>query len=155
MAVKSISKSQYMVGLQCVKRLWLYNYRKDLMPPIPPGQQLLFDQGTEVGELAHKYFRNGKLVNYDHTQLPQAVEETKELIKNGTEVIYEGTFVFNNVLVRCDVLEKNKNGSWNLIEVKSTTEVKDEHYPDTAIQKYVLEGNGLKVNNVQLMHTKL
>ncbi len=24
MAVKSISKSQYMMGLQCVKRLWLY-----------------------------------------------------------------------------------------------------------------------------------
>ena len=152
MAAKSISKSQYMMGLQCVKRLWLYNYRKDLMPPIPPDQQLILDQGTEVGKLAHKYFKNGKLVAYDHTQLPQAVEETKELMKNGTEVIYEGTFAFNNVLVRCDVLGKNKNGSWNLIEVKSTTKVHDEHYPDTAIQKYVLEGNGLRVNNVQLMH---
>ena len=107
------------------------------MPAIPPAQQLLFNQGTEVGELAHKYFRNGKLVAYDHTQLPQAIEETKNLIRNGTEVIYEGTFGFNNVLVRCDVLEKNKNGSWNLIEVKSTTNVHDEHYPDTAIQKYV------------------
>ena len=141
-----------MMGLQCVKRLWLYNYRKDLMPPVPPCQQLLFDQGAEVGELAHSYFKNGHLVAYDYNHLPQAIEETKALIKKGNEVIYEGTFVFNNVLVRCDVLEKNKNGSWNLIEVKSTTNVHDEHYPDTAIQKYVLEGSGLMINTIMLSH---
>lgn len=152
MAAKTISKSQYMMGLQCVKRLWLYNFRKDLIPPTPPGQQLLFDQGTEVGILAHKYFKNGRLVAYDYNQLPQAIKETKELLNNGIEIIYEGTFVFNNVLVRCDVMKKNGSGAWNLIEVKSATDVKDEYYQDTAIQKYVLEGSGLHIDNVQLMH---
>ncbi len=39
-----------------------------------------------------------------------------------------------------------------MIEVKSSTGVKDYHHPDVAIQKYVLEQLGLNVSHACLMH---
>ena len=152
MFTKRISKSQFMMGRQCLKRLWLYNYRKDLIPPIDPAQQQIFDQGHAIGELAREYFTGGTLVNADYKHIPEAIKHTAELVKAGAKVIYEGTFVFNNVLIRFDILKRNKDGSWDLIEVKGSTEVKDEHLHDVAIQRYVLEGSGIKIKKTELMH---
>ena len=152
MFTKRISKSQFMMGHQCLKRLWLYNYRRDLIPPIAPAQQRVFDEGHAVDALARKYFADGKLVNFDYRHLPEAIKHTAELIKKGAKIIYEGAFVSNNVLVRCDILKRNRDGSWDLIEVKSSTEVKDEYVWDVAIQRHVVEGAGLKIKKTALMH---
>ncbi len=43
-------------------------------------------------------------------------------------------------------------GAWDLIEVKSTTEVKDIHLQDVAFQKYVYEGAGIRIRRCFLMH---
>lgn len=151
MFTKRISKSQFMMGLQCLKRLWLYNYRRDLMPPVTPEQQQIFDQGHAVGALAREYFPGGELVEADYKHIPQAIKRTAELVEGAAGVIYEGAFVFGNVLVRCDILKRNADGSWDLVEAKGSTEVKDEHLPDVAVQRYVLEGSGLKVRKTLLM----
>lgn len=152
MATKRISKSQFMMGRQCLKRLWLYNYRKDLRPPVDPAQQQIFDQGHAIGELAREYFVGGKLVDENYLHIPQALEHTAALIKDSAKIIYEATFVFNNVLVRCDILKRNRDGSWDLIEVKGSTQVKEEYLYDVAIQRYVVEGYGLKIKKAELMH---
>ncbi|MEI7482956.1 MAG: DUF2779 domain-containing protein [Elusimicrobiota bacterium] len=152
MFTKRISKSQFMMGRQCLKRLWLYNYRKDLIPQIDPAQQQIFDQGQAIGDLAREYFADGKLVDADYKHVPQAIKHTSELIEGGAKVIYEGAFVFNNVLVRCDILKRNQDDSWDLIEVKGATEVKDEYLQDVAIQRFVVEGAGLKIKKAALMH---
>ena len=151
MFTKRISKSQFMMGLQCLKRLWLYNHRWDLRPPVRPEQQQLFDQGHAIGLLAHEYFAGGVLVDADHKHIPQALKRTAELTAGGENIIYEGTFVFANVLVRCDILKRNRDGSWDLIEAKGSTEVKDEHLRDVAVQRYVLEGSGLRLRKTLLM----
>ena len=148
---KRISKSQYMMGRQCLKRLWLYNHRRDLKPPIGPEQRQLFEQGHAIGLLAREYFAGGVLVDEDYKRLPQVVRRTAGLVKDGAGVIFEGAFVFAGVLVRCDILKRNRDGSWDLIEAKGSTEVKDAHLPDVAIQRYVLEGSGLKIKKTRLM----
>jgi hypothetical protein len=38
---------------------------------------------------------------------------------------------------------------WDLIEVKSSTKVKEEHYNDIAFQRYVVEGNGLRIRRCE------
>ena len=108
MPKKRISKSQFMKGLQCHKHLWLYNYRKDLIPPVPEDVQVRFDEGHVVGSLAREYFKGGKLVEGDHTQLMEAVNQTSEFIKSGTKIIYEATFFSNDVLVRADILKDTR-----------------------------------------------
>ncbi len=149
---KRISKSQFMMGLQCPKRLWLYNYRKELIPPVDPGTQRLFDEGKAVDELSRGYFKDGKLVAFDFRQLQHALKHTAWLIESGAKLIYEGAFCAADVLIRCDILKKNPDGTWDLIEVKSSTSVKEEHLPDAALQRYVLEAAGLKIKKTWLMH---
>ena len=40
-----LSKSKYLIGLQCLKLLW-YNYNaKDKLPPTDAETQAIFDQG--------------------------------------------------------------------------------------------------------------
>ena len=47
-----LSKSRFIAGLQCLKRLYLECYQRELADPLDPGQQALFDTGIAVGELA-------------------------------------------------------------------------------------------------------
>ncbi|MDQ6996800.1 MAG: hypothetical protein Q9M82_04980 [Mariprofundus sp.] len=56
-----------------------------------------------------------------------------------------------NVLVRVDLLERTET-AWVLTEVKASTSVKPYHLNDAAIQTWVLQGCGLKVDAVRLMH---
>ena len=58
---KRISKTQYLMGLQCPKRLWLYNHRRDLVPPPDAALQGLFDEGHAVDELLRLALPGGEL----------------------------------------------------------------------------------------------
>lgn len=147
---KYLSKTQYTRGLQCVKSLWLYNYRKDLQAEVSPSMQATFDQGHEVGDLARTYFKGGVLLKQGREDISGAIAETKALLDKGETLLFEATFQAENVLVRCDILRKVK-GEWQLIEVKSSTELKDQHLDDIAVQKYVLEASGLKIKRAFLM----
>jgi len=142
-----LSKSKYLSGLQCHKRLWLEIYKPELAPPPPPSQQRIFDQGTMIGELATEEFPNGILIDADYLNIPKAIKQTKEALKNFVDVIFEGCFVFENILVRPDIILRNDLGSWNMIEVKSSTGVKEVNIHDVAVQTWVLQGCGLDVKS--------
>lgn len=149
----SLSKSQFIRGLQCHKALWLYRNRKDLIPKPAPAQQMIFDQGHEVGILAQQRFPGGTLIAEDHTQTAQSLASTAAAVKAGAKVLYEAGAVYDNVLVRADIIAKTKdNKAWDLIEVKSSTEVKDVYLQDVAVQLYVLEGAGFPIRKAFLMH---
>jgi hypothetical protein len=148
-----LSKSQYVRGLQCHKALWLYRNRKDLIPEVDPSQQMIFDQGQEVGLLAHKRFPGGVLIAEDHTQVKEALASTSAAIKAGAKTLYEAGAIYENVLVRTDIIERTKDKkAWDLIEVKSSTGVKDVYLNDVAVQRYVLEGAGFPIRKAFLMH---
>jgi CRISPR/Cas system-associated exonuclease Cas4 (RecB family) len=147
---KNISKSQYTRGLQCLKSLWLYNYRRDLIDEITPSKQAIFDQGHEVGDLARRYFPGGVLLDEDRDHIAESITRTARLIKEGAKVLYEATFEAEGVLVRCDIIRK-VGSAWHLIEVKSSTQLKEQHLPDIAIQKYVMEAAGYKISKSFLM----
>lgn len=148
-----LSKSQYTRGLQCHKSLWLYRNRKNLIPEVSEGQQVIFDQGQVVGLLAHKRFPGGVLIEEDHAHVPEALASTQAAVKAGAKALYEAGAIFENVLVRADIIVKNKDGrSWDLIEVKSSTGVHDVYLNDVAVQRYVLEGAGFPIRKTFLMH---
>jgi hypothetical protein len=148
-----LSKSRVMKGLQCVKALWLGIHRKDLATPVTPEQQAIFDQGTEVGELARDRFPGGVLIDAPYWQPAEAVEQTRAAIEGGATVLYEPAFMHEGVLVRVDVLHRAAPGEpWHLVEVKSSTSVKEVHLPDVAIQAWVLQGCGEPLDGCHLMH---
>ena len=149
----SLSKSRFQSGLQCLKRLYLECYHRELADPIPPERQAIFDTGHAVGELARQRFPNGILVEEAHFEHDRAVHATESLlIQDQVPAIYEAAFTFQGIRARVDILKRSGQGAFDLVEVKSTTRVKPEHISDVAIQVYVAEGSGVAINRAFLMH---
>ena len=145
-----LSKSKIMAGRQCEKRLWLEVYRSDLIEYGSDVEQR-FAAGDNVNDIARAQYPDGVLVSYDHGA-NAAVEHTRRLLKEqpGTP-IFEATFKAHDVLVRVDILKPCREG-YELIEVKSSTSVKDHHYADSAVQTWVLESAGIPVKAIYLCH---
>jgi len=54
--------------------------------------------------------------------------------------------------VRVDVLQRRRDHRWRLIEVKSTTSLKEDHLDDVGIQSRVVSRSGLDLASVNLSH---
>lgn len=148
---RALSKSRFQLGLQCEKQLWLKCHKPDAADPITEVQQHIFDSGTGVGELARERFPGGVLVAEDHLHSAEALAATARLMADPPPALFEAAFSFCDVLVRTDVLVR-AGDAWDLYEVKSSTRVKPENISDVAVQLWVLEGAGLKIRRVCLMH---
>lgn len=148
-----LSKSRYLSGLQCLKRLYLEIHASELATPADPDRQALFEMGTDVGALARCRFPGGILVKETHRQTRAAVQRTAELIQDpAVPAIFEGAFIYRDTLVRVDVLQRLTEDTWRLIEVKATSKVKRIHLHDVTIQTFVLVGQGLSIAESCLMH---
>lgn len=141
----SLTKSKIMTGLQCHKKLWY-----DINDPIKKDSHL-FHIGNRFGDYARQYYGRGvNLVNVTDPNL--AIADTAKAIKYlETKAIYEGAFLHSETLVRADVILKGNDG-WHLIEVKSSTELKQEHIKDASIQAYVIKATGLNLVTVKIAH---
>jgi hypothetical protein len=147
-----ISKSTYLMGLQCQKLLWVRYNAKDQIPAPDEATQAVFDQGKEVGELAHQLFPGGTTVAPDAISPTQVLAETQKAIQT-RRPLYEAAFGFHGGYARTDLLVPADRNTWDLVEVKSTTSLKEEiHLPDIAFQAFVLAGAGIKMRKCFLAH---
>jgi predicted RecB family nuclease len=147
-----ISKSKFAAGQQCSKRLYLQVHSPELAAQPDAADEAIMEQGREVGLLARQMFPAGVEVGYEGS-LDQAIRTTRELVANsGVPAIFEGAFEHDGVLVRVDVLHRRRDGRWRLIEVKSSTAVKEQHLDDVAIQYRVLSRCGLDIGSCCLAH---
>ena len=148
-----LSKSKFLSGLQCLKRLYLETYHPELLLSADHSQQAPFDSGTAVGVLARDLFPGGRLVSEDFSAHQQAVEQTQGIIKDqSVPSIYEAGFTFDGIRTSVDILKRLSRRGFALAEVKSSTSVKPEYIPDAAIQTYVAEGSDILVRNIFLIH---
>jgi len=147
-----LSKSRFMSGLQCHKQLWWRVHEPDAPELVSaPAQQALFDQGHRVGATAREQFPGGVLVDAHHSDVAGRVVQTQAAIATRAPAIFEAAFFVDDIFVAVDVLERTERG-WTLVEVKSSTGVKQQYLPDVAIQTHVLRRSGLNVERVEIMH---
>lgn len=148
-----LSKSRYLFGLQCHRRLYLEVHSRELGGETDEQTRARLEMGIEIGQLARRCFPGGVLVGIETFDIPEALQRTAALLADPkVPAIFEGMFEFNQVLVRVDILERVGKGAWRLVEVKSSTQVKDDHLDDVAIQAYVLSGSGIRLAGSELMH---
>lgn len=147
-----LSKSRIQKGLQCPKALWLQVHRPGVALPVSESQQWVFDQGTEVGILARELFPGGVEIAEDHRHSNQALAATAAALASGARVMYEAAFSYDGVLVRADIMVAADDGRWDLYEVKSATALKDVHISDAGVQAYVVEGAGIALRSVNIIH---
>ncbi|MBN1833827.1 MAG: DUF2779 domain-containing protein [Deltaproteobacteria bacterium] len=148
-----LSKSRFITGQQCHLRLWYQCHHPDLASETSLRQQAIFDVGHEIGELATRLYPGGLFVKEGYLHHEEAVQTTLKVMENPEiSAIFEAAFLYDGIRIRVDILERVENGKWNLIEVKSSTSVKEVHFPDVAVQWYVLRGAGLEIDKAFLMH---
>jgi hypothetical protein len=139
-----ITKSKYIAGVQCLKRLYLAVHSPELATQPGDSNQSIMEQGQQVGLLARQMFPGG--VTVESRDRDQAIRATRELIDNpDIPAIFEGAFEHDDVFVRVDILQRDQDGRWRLIEVKSATQVKDHYLADIAIQHRAVTGCGVDV----------
>jgi|SRR5256886_2440452 len=147
----SISKSTFLMGCQCRKLLWFRYNAKDQVPAPDAQQQAIFDQGHEVGQLARQLFPDGIEVGQGIDDFDELLALTQQTLKH-RRPLYEAAFAFGGGYARADILVPVGSDQWDLIEVKSTTSVKNIHLQDLAFQTYVLNGAGIKLRKCFLAH---
>jgi len=147
-----LSKSLYTKGIQCVKALWLKKNNPDVLTPPDSSKKAIFENGHKVGKLALGLFTKGKEIPFEGTSFEEKIALTKKYIDQGVTNIYEATFSFQDILIMVDILHVNKDGSLEINEVKSSTEVKDINLHDASIQFYVLNGLGYDISKVNLVY---
>ena len=64
----------------------------------------LAEGGFQVGELAKLYFPTG--INIETLDVIKAVDQTSELLRKESVIIFEAAIRYQNCFVRVDILEK-------------------------------------------------
>lgn len=146
-----ISKSKFLQGLQCPKLIWSAYNAKHLFPKVDDALQAVFEQGHDVGAFAKTMFPNGVEVDVDPTDFEGAIQLTQKHLPS-RRPIFEATLSANGGYARADILNPVGTDEWDLIEVKSTTSLKDVHIPDLAFQAWVFTEAGIKIRRCFLCH---
>jgi predicted RecB family nuclease len=147
-----ISKSKFVAGVQCLKRLYLQVHSPELAAQPSAADQAIIQQGHDVGMLARRLFPGG--VEVCERSLDQAIRVTRDLVRDeSVPAIFEAVFEHEDVLVKVDVLQRRQaDGRFRLIEIKSTADLKDHHLEDVAIQYRVVSRSGVDVASTCLGH---
>ncbi len=144
-----LTKSGFMKGLQCPKLLWVYANDRERMPEVAEAKQAIFDKGDRVGEQAKKLFPGG--IDLPTEDFMLNIKKTEELLGE-RRPLFEAGVKKDNLYARVDVLVPKNNNSWDIVEVKSSTSVKEEHLDDVSFQKFVCEEAGLSIDKVFVLH---
>jgi len=130
--------------------LW-YEYNKTEEVPEPDAAtQAIFDQGKRVGEVARKLYPFG--IKMEREQMPEKMHASSMEALKMRRPLFEAGLIYGRTYALPDILVPVEGDSWDLVEVKSAAEVKEEHLIDAAFQKYVYTGAGLKIRRCYLMH---
>src|SRR5258705_13819490 len=100
-----LSKSRFLSGLQCQKRLYLECHVPELADEPDPYRRAILDTGTRVGALARLRYPGGVLVDEDHLHHDEAIARTRALLSDpAVPAIYEAAFTWEGIRIRADLL---------------------------------------------------
>lgn len=152
----SLSKSKLLAFRQCERRLWLEVHWPQLRED-SAGVQARMQAGHSVGEVARRLYDpagKGRLLDVNTLGYTQALKQSQELLA-ARQPVFEAGFSAGGALAFADVLlpAGGPNGqAWRMVEVKSSTSVKDYHRDDAAAQAYAARSAGLDLAGISVAH---
>jgi hypothetical protein len=144
-----LTKSRFLSGLQCHKRLW-FEIHQPIEAPLEPVIAIL--QGRSFDEVVQQ-LRPGTVISRD-AGMPAAIAETARILGKGAiapSTLYQAAFRASDLAVITDILRRHA-AYFDLIEVKATTAVKDTHIPDVAFQALVLQSAKIPLGRIFIGH---
>lgn len=127
-----LTKSDYIAGLSCPHCLWQSVHSEEKTTPPDPCALFIMDQGTRVGKLATRLYPDG--IRGNDTSLDRP--------------LFEADFRADVLLSKADILVPG----WDIVEVKSSTHVKEEHLHDLSFQRHCYARAGLDIRRCFLLH---
>lgn len=146
-----LSKSTFMYGRQCIKRLYLNKYKKNECDPYDDKTMALFAQGTDVGNLARQLFPGGADAQGEAPFASTVTAAYTQKLLPVHHVIYEAAFVHEGILCAVDILVR-KGKKYYAYEVKSVNSHKPQHIQDAALQYHVLSNCGIELADFSIVH---
>lgn len=150
--MRSLSKSKLLAFRQCPKRLWL-ELNKPESAQVSPASETRFSIGHGVGAIARRIYDpegKGKLVDAKAEGFSAALKRSEQLLQS-SKPIFEAGFSAGGALAFADVMlpiRKGQKKMWRMVEVKSSTSVKDYHRDDAAIQSLVAQSAGVPLASI-------
>lgn len=144
--MRNLSKSKLLAFRQCPKRLWLEIHRSELRAD-SAATEASFAVGHQVGDIARRIYDpdgKGSLIDIGALGFEAAFAKTQELLA-ASQPIFEAGFSAEGALAFADILlpvKRKGKKCWRMVEVKSSTSVKDYHRDDAAIQAHVARDGG-------------
>ncbi len=154
--MRTFSKSKLLALRQCPKRLWLEVHRPDLRVD-SAATQASFQVGFQVGDVAQRIYDPqgvGALIDVASEGFDGALQRSAMLLQTA-QTIFEAGFSAGGALAFADVmLPALRDGKqvWRMVEVKSSTSVKDYYRDDVAIQAYVAHAANVPLDSIALAH---
>ncbi|MCR4606790.1 MAG: Dna2/Cas4 domain-containing protein [Oscillospiraceae bacterium] len=152
----SISKTDFIRGMQCPKMLWLDAHRPELKV-IPEETQKRLDRGNEFGDKAMAMFgpfeeMTAFIPGTKYLDKKKMVQNTRNAMRSGVENICEASFDHDGEFCAVDILHRVEDDVWELYEVKDSPEVRQELIEDAAYQAWVLNRCGIKLDGVFVVY---
>ncbi|WP_027390638.1 DUF2779 domain-containing protein [Chrysiogenes arsenatis] len=142
----TLSKSRLIAYRQCPKRLWLSVHAPERANESETGNRMAM--GIGAGEVARTLFPSGVLIHAG--TIAEALQQSAQLVERKPKTpLFEATFCHKNVRVQVDILRPARGG-FDIVEVKSSTEPKEYHTEDAAIQTWVCQQAGIAVKKTHL-----
>lgn len=154
--MRNLSKSKLLSFRQCPKRLWLELNKPDLNED-SAATTAAFQVGHAVGAVARQIYDpkdSGALVDAQVEGFGPALARTQTLL-NTPQPIFEAGFSADGAIAFADIMLPTKRKgklAWQMVEVKSSTSVKDYHRDDAAIQAFVSQAAGVALSSISLAH---
>lgn len=133
--------------------LWLKKNDPKKLPPVDENTQALFDAGHQFEPYAESLFPEGATLGFsDYNEYLSLPQRTQDAIRRGDQVLFQPRFEWQDFTCICDIVSFVEEDEVDLYEIKASTSAKIEHEFDLAFQTAVLEGTGLKVRNIYVIH---
>lgn len=154
--MRNLSKSKLIAYRQCPKRVWLEVHRPELCTD-SDSTQASFAVGNIVGDIARQLYDPegaGVLLDAQRDGVNETLKRSLALLAS-EQPIFEAGFSANKALAFADVMLPGiKDGKrvWRMVEVKSSTQVKEYHRDDAAVQSYIASSAGVPLSSVALAY---
>lgn len=110
-----------------------------------------------MGDIARQLYDpqgKGRLIDVQAEGFESALARSRDLLQSDAP-IFEAGYSAQGALAFADVMLPGRTGRkrvWRMVEVKSSTSVKDYHRDDCAIQAYVARSTGVPLAGIALAH---
>ena len=153
--MRLLSKSKIIAFRQCPKRLWLEIHQPELRED-SAGTLASFQVGYQVGDIARRIYDpegKGTVIDVESEGYDGAFAHSARLLIESRQPIFEAGFKAGGALAFADVMlpvSDFDQPAWRMVEVKSSTSIKDYHRDDIAVQTFIAQSAGVKLKAVAL-----